>query len=305
MHIGASTFIWVSPFSNQTLDLIDQVKAYGFDLIEICIEDPATIDTAEIRRRLERAQLGVTICGAFGPNRDMSSEDPVVREAALRYTRRCIDIATELGSPVVIGPMYAGVGNTRMLTRSKRRRQWDRAVDSVTRAGAYAGEHGVTLGLEPLNRFETDLLNTVDQGVALLADIGRDDVGLLLDTFHMNIEEKGIPDAIRRAGRHIVAFHACAGRWRGPSALARDRGRAARGRLFRPDRHRGLHAGDHGNRQGGVALAAPRRKPGWLGAKRPAASPARVRLISPRALLRAEEGHRASSQSYFPPQRRG
>ena len=115
MRIGASTFIWVSPFSSDTLDLIDKVKAFGFDLIEICVEDPDTIDTAVIGRALKRAGLGVTVCGAFGPNRDMSSDDPAVRDNAIGYSRRCVDIAAELGSEVVVGPMYAAVGNTRLL----------------------------------------------------------------------------------------------------------------------------------------------------------------------------------------------
>ena len=74
MRFGASTFIWVSPFSNKTLDLIDRVNAFGFDLIEVCVEDPDTIDLATIRGRITKADLGVTICGAFGPNRDLSSE---------------------------------------------------------------------------------------------------------------------------------------------------------------------------------------------------------------------------------------
>ena len=209
MRFGASTFVWVSPFSSATLDLIDRVRGFGFDLIEICIEDPDTIDTRAIRARLDAAGLGVTICGAFGPDRDMSAEDPGVRENALRYLRTCIDIAAGLGSGVVVGPMYAGVGNTRMMSEIDRRRQWDRAVDNLRLAADHASGCGVRLGLEPLNRFETDLVNTVDQGLAMLADIGRDNAGLLLDTFHMNIEEKNIPAAIRRAGRRIVEFHAC------------------------------------------------------------------------------------------------
>jgi D-psicose/D-tagatose/L-ribulose 3-epimerase len=209
MRIGASTFIWVSPFSANTLDLIDKVKAFGFDLIEICVEDPATIDTALIGQALKQAQLGVTICGAFGANRDMSSDDPAIRDNAIGYSRRCVDIAAELGSDVVVGPMYAGVGNTRLLDAPARRQQWDFAVNSLTPVADYAAEHGIRLALEPLNRFETDLINTVDQALEFASDIGRDNVGFLLDTFHMNIEEKNIPDAIRRAGKHIFEFHAC------------------------------------------------------------------------------------------------
>jgi D-psicose/D-tagatose/L-ribulose 3-epimerase len=99
MRFGASTFIWVSPVSNKTLDLIDRVKAFGFDLIEVCVEDPDTIDLATIRARITKADLGVTICGAFGPNRDLSSEDQSVRKAGLSYLRRCIDFAQALRCP--------------------------------------------------------------------------------------------------------------------------------------------------------------------------------------------------------------
>ena len=209
MRFGASSFIWVSPFSIDTLDLIDKVKAFGFDLIEICVEDPATIDVDQVRRRLDQMGLEVLVCGAFGPNRDMSSDDPAVRETASAYLRRCIDIAADLGSPTVAGPMYAGVGNTAMRDEAGRRAQWDRAVAGLAPLADYAATRRVKLAFEPLNRFETDLVNTVDQGLRLLGDIGRTNVGFLLDTFHMNIEEKSIPEAIRRAGRHIFEFHAC------------------------------------------------------------------------------------------------
>ena len=209
MRYGASTFIWVSPFSNRTLGVIDRVKSIGFDLIEICIEDPETIDVPAIRSHAARADVGVTICGAFGPGRDLSSEDDAIRGAGLAYLRRCIDYARALGSPFVSGPMYAAVGNTRLLDEKARREQWRRAVDSLQVAAAYGAERSIKLAIEPLNRFETDLANTVDQGLRLIDDIGADNVGLLLDTFHMNIEEKDIPAAIARAAGHIVEFHAC------------------------------------------------------------------------------------------------
>lgn len=209
MRFGASTFIWVSPFGADTLDLIDKVADLGFDLIEICIENPATIDVDRIRGRLDQAGIEALVCGAFGPNRDMSDEDEMVRAEAAHYLRTCIDLAAQLGSQSVAGPMYAGVGNTAMREPAERRAQWNRAVEGLKLVADYAATRGVKLAFEPLNRFETDLVNTVDQGLRLIEDIGRPNVGFLLDTFHMNIEEKSIPDAIRRAGRHIFEFHAC------------------------------------------------------------------------------------------------
>ena len=209
MKFGASTFIWVSPFSNATLDLADKVRKMGFDILEICIEDPKTIDPKSIRQRLEKTGIEALICGAFGPDRDASSEDPAVRGQAVDYIKKCIDFARELKSPVVAGPMYSAVGKTRLLSKDEKQKQWQLAVDSLRKAADYAAEHGVKLAIEPLNRFETDFINTVEQGLELLDQIANPNVGFLLDTFHMNIEEKDVAAAIRRAGSKIFHFHTC------------------------------------------------------------------------------------------------
>lgn len=209
MQFGASTFIWVSPFSTDTLDLIDKVACMGFDFIEICVEDPETIDTSRIRERLDHAGIRATVCGAFGPDRDLSGDDPGTRANALGYLKRCITIAAELGADRVLGPMYSAVGRTRLAEPEERRAQRELAADGIRQAADIAADHGVQLGVEPLNRFETDMINTVEQGLELVEQVGRENVGLLLDTFHMNIEEKNIPGAIRRASGRIVEFHAC------------------------------------------------------------------------------------------------
>lgn len=209
MQFGASTFIWASPFSNETLDLVDKVADLGFDLIEICVEDPATIDAPAIRKRCDAAGIGATVCGAFGPDRDMSADDPAVRENTKAYVRTCVDIAEALDARVVVGPMYSAVGRTRMADPAERKAQRTLAADGIREVAQYAAGRNVSLGIEPLNRFETDLINTVDQGIELLDEVGEDNVGLLLDTFHMNIEEKDLPAAIRRAAGRITEFHAC------------------------------------------------------------------------------------------------
>jgi D-psicose/D-tagatose/L-ribulose 3-epimerase len=206
---GASTFIWTSPFGDDELGLFGHVADLGFDVLEICIEDPSRVTPAKVVQAASEAGVEVLVCGAFGPGRDVSGEDPAVREAAGDYLRTCIDIAAEVGSPLVSGPMYATTGVTRMLTDEERRQQWERAVDGLRSAAAYAAQRGVTLAIEPLNRFETDLVNTVEQGVRLCRDIGGDNVGLLLDTFHMNIEERDVADAIRSAGPYVRNFHTC------------------------------------------------------------------------------------------------
>jgi D-psicose/D-tagatose/L-ribulose 3-epimerase len=209
MKFGASTFIWVSPFSNDTLPLIDKVRDFGFDYIEICVEDTATIDTTAIRARLDEAGINALVCGAFGPDRDISSDDANVRAGALRYIKDCIDIAAELRSPLVSGPMYSATGKTRLLSAEEKQQQWDWAIENMRSAADYAAERGIKLAVEPLNRFETDFINTVEQGLEFFDKIGKDNVGFLIDTFHMNLEEKDIPDAIRRAGKKVFNFHSC------------------------------------------------------------------------------------------------
>jgi D-psicose/D-tagatose/L-ribulose 3-epimerase len=209
MKFGASTFIWVSPFSNQTLELIDKVKDMGFDYLEICIEDPETIEVDAIRNQLNKVGIQVLVCGAFGPNRDISSEDPAIRAEAVEYIKTCIDIATGLGSPLVSGPMYSATGKTRLLSSEEKKQQWDWAAENMKIVADYAADQGIKLAVEPLNRFETDFLNTVQQGLAFFEQVDRENVGFLLDTFHMNLEEKNIPEAIKLAGDKIFNFHSC------------------------------------------------------------------------------------------------
>lgn len=210
MRYGASTFIWTSPFTDERAqELAPHVAELGFDVLEICIEDPALVTADAIGAAAERADVGIAVCAAFGPGRDLSHDVPEERRGGLDYMRACIDLAAAVDAPDVIGPMYSEVGKTRMLSPAERARQRGWAADSIREVGEYAGERDVGLAIEPLNRFETDLVNTVEQGLDLCERVGLPNVGLLLDTFHMNIEEKSIPGAVRLAGSRLRHFHAC------------------------------------------------------------------------------------------------
>jgi D-psicose/D-tagatose/L-ribulose 3-epimerase len=203
LALGLSTFVLASPFSDADVGLFDKVRAFGYDQVEVCVEDPARLTAATVSRAAADAGLSVLVCGAVGADRDISHEDPARRHAGLDYLRWCVGFAAAVGSPLLSGPIYAPVGQARMLEPAERKAQWDRAVASLAELAAFAAP--VRLAIEPLNRFETDLVNTAEQGLRLCADIGADNVGLLLDTFHMNIEEKSIPAAIGSAGPRL--FH--------------------------------------------------------------------------------------------------
>jgi D-psicose/D-tagatose/L-ribulose 3-epimerase len=209
MQLGASTFIWESPFGDDKLYLAEHVASLGFDALEICIENPALVTPAKVRRAAEAAGIHVLVCGAFGSDRDVSHEDAQRRQLGVAYLKRCIDIAAEVGSPLVSGPMYSATGKARLLPPEEREQQRAWAAEGLRAAGEYAAARGVTLAIEPLNRFETDLVNTVEQGLDLCRRIDLDNVGLLLDTFHMNIEEKSSAGALRAAGSRVRHVHAC------------------------------------------------------------------------------------------------
>ena len=208
--IGISSFVWVSPFQMETLNQLAHAKSLGFDIYEIAVEDPNVIDIEKVQQEAQRVGIEATICGAFGETRDISSPVEAYREEGIKYIRTLIDMAAVCKSPYVAGPMYAAVGRTRQATLEEKREQTAYAVENLKRVADYAAKRNVALALEPLNRFETDFMNTVEQGLELLEKVGYDNAGFLLDTFHMNIEEKSLPAAIRMAKGKIFDFHSCA-----------------------------------------------------------------------------------------------
>lgn len=209
MKYGISSYVWASPFSNKTLGLLKKAWEMGFDYFEICVEDPAAIDPGTILPVLKETGIQPLVCGAFGPERDVSSEEEQVRQQGMDYIKYCVDLAAELGSDMVSGPMYSATGKARLLSPAEREAQWKLAATNLKLCAQYARERGVRLAIETLNRFETDFLNTVDQGLELLDRIGMDNVGLLLDTFHLNIEETDMAAALKKAGDRLFNFHAC------------------------------------------------------------------------------------------------
>ncbi|MCF0074597.1 sugar phosphate isomerase/epimerase [Dyadobacter sp. CY261] len=204
MLFGASTFIWVSPFSAQNIDLLTKVKNMGYDIIEIAVEDASIIDWKLIKDIARDLDLKITISGAFGSERDISSTDPAFRGIGRQYIIDCIRIAEQMGSPVFGGPVYSAVGKTRIVSEEQKRQERDWCVNTLKEVSQIAGDCGVTLGLEPLNRFETDMVNTVDQALSILEEVGNPHLKVVLDTFHSNIEEKDIPASIRKIGKDLL-----------------------------------------------------------------------------------------------------
>lgn len=210
MNFGVNTFVWVSPFTTEKAEeLALKVKGFGFDTLEISCEDPTKIDLDRVKSVLDHHGLDVIVCGAFGPERDLCSKNPEYVNNARDYIIWLINAAHLLGSKVVIGPMYSSVGKAHIEDPVERKKEWERAVVGIREMADYAATKNIKLALEPLNRFETDMINTAAQGLAFISEVGRDNVGLHLDTFHMHLEEKSSGDAIRLAGEKVFHIHAC------------------------------------------------------------------------------------------------
>ncbi len=209
MRIGVNTWVWVSPFTTKDFDLLPKIRRMGFDIVEVALDDPALIDAALLRRVADDNGLGITVCGAFGPSRDISSDDAAIRASGRAYLEAALRFAEAAGSTLLSGPVYSAVGKTRLVSADQKRQERDWCVATLRDFGVSARDAGVTIGVEPLNRFETDMINLVEQAVALIEEVGDAAYKVHLDTFHGNIEEKSLPGAIRRAGRLLGHFHAC------------------------------------------------------------------------------------------------
>src|SRR5690606_26358607 len=208
MQIGISTFVWVSPFSSASFDVLRKAKDIGYDVIEIAVEDRDLIHWVASKKVSRELGLRVTVSGAFGMDRDISSERPETRANGLSYIIDCLEIANDFESPVFGGPLYSAVGKTRLVSAEQKaqERQW--CLENLYQAIRRAEALGVTLALEPLNRFETDMVNTVDQAIAIVDELNSPYWKELVDTFHSNIEEKDIPASIIKLGDRLVHVQA-------------------------------------------------------------------------------------------------
>lgn len=207
--IGVNTWVWTSPLNDGSLaELAPRIAKMGFGAIELPLENAGDWDAARTRDLLEPLNLRPVVIGAMGPGRslvDRAGNVPATQE----YLRTCLAAARRVGASVVAGPFYAPTGVTWRMSAEARsdvvaqlRRNLRPLVDE-------AAHDGLALGVEPLNRYETSVVNTVEQGLDALGPLLGAGLGLALDTYHLNIEEKRPDAAIRAAAGHIAHVQVC------------------------------------------------------------------------------------------------
>ncbi|HEX4265841.1 MAG TPA: sugar phosphate isomerase/epimerase family protein [Verrucomicrobiae bacterium] len=214
MRLSVNTVLFVFPFKNENANLFRRFKKWGFDAVELLIQDPSHIDPAFIKSELEKQGLVCgSICGAMNPDRDLRGF-PASQRNGVKFLCALLDQMVALDCPVLGGPIYSYVGRAEAVAPKDYREQWKTVVRNLRIVAKYAEERGKLVCVEPLNRFETDFLNTLEQGARLIEEVGSPALKLHLDTFHANIEEKSMAKAIRKAGKHLAHLHVC-GRDRG------------------------------------------------------------------------------------------
>lgn len=176
----------------------------GYDILELSLHDAESLDAPSARRAIEDAGLGVVTSRGLAHDADVSSEDPALVARGEELLQRSLDITAQLGGRLLTGALYSAFGNPgRQLTRRGR----SNAVAVLRNLAIEAASRDVVLGLEVCNRYETNVVNTAADALALADDIGADNVVIHLDSYHMNIEEDDLTRPIRLVGDRLGYVH--------------------------------------------------------------------------------------------------
>ncbi len=211
--IGVISMQFARPFTAEHFVLFNKIKTLGFDFIELLVPEPGELNLKDTKQALDNAGLEVILAARVNLERNIAAADKKEHQSGIDYLKYAIECSAELGSKIVGGPL---TGNPLVFAgrpplpveENERLARKDRCVEGLSRAAAYAAQHDIILALEPLNRFESDVLCTTQQGMEILDAVDQPNLKIMLDTFHMAMEEASIPEAIRLAGDRIGHFQA-------------------------------------------------------------------------------------------------
>jgi sugar phosphate isomerase/epimerase len=183
---------------------IERIARFGYDAVEL-VGEPTTFDLAQLKRDLAAHEIPASsIISIFTPERDLISSDPDIRRATVAYTKKNVDFAAEVGAGIVTLTPQACM---KIIAEAPREQEWAWAVEGAREIAQYAGDKGVTIVVEPWNRYECYLINRLEQSIAFVDEVGLDSIRCMADTFHMSIEDRDIADAIRAAGSRLAHVH--------------------------------------------------------------------------------------------------
>jgi D-psicose/D-tagatose/L-ribulose 3-epimerase len=203
--LGVHALVWVGGWSHDECErAIAQSAEIGYDLIEIAALDPSSIDTAFTRKMLDRYKLGTTISLGLDASTDISSGDPDQQARGEARLMQVLSVARAIGATHVCGILYSAF---QKYFKPPTEAGVSGSVEVLRRIGEQAAQHNITIGLEVVNRYETNVLNTAAQAVAFARRVALPNVKVHLDTYHMNIEEADLESAIIDCGEMLGYFH--------------------------------------------------------------------------------------------------
>lgn len=204
-QLGVHALVWVGGWSHDECErAIAQSAAAGYDLIEIAALDPASIDGAFTRKMLERYHLGATMSLGLDASTDISSGERDKEARGEARLMQVLSVAREIGATHVCGILYSAF---QKYFEPPTAQGIAGSVEVLRRVGHVAAQHNITIGLEVVNRYESNVLNTAAQAVAFCRRVGLPNVKVHLDTYHMNIEEADLEAALIDTGPMLGYFH--------------------------------------------------------------------------------------------------
>jgi D-psicose/D-tagatose/L-ribulose 3-epimerase len=206
MKVGVSAFAWTTNLTEAHIKLIPKLRENGIEGFEIPMFDPADVAATELRRAFDASGMECTVCAILPAGINPISTDASVRKQSLAHLVRCIETAAETGAHLICGPVYAPIGY--FSGRRRTEDEWNMAVECIQALGDALATNDVILGVEPVNRSETHFLNTAVEAKDFCEAITNPRIGITIDTFHANIEEKSIVGAVKSAGKHLKHLHA-------------------------------------------------------------------------------------------------
>ena len=205
LKYAVHAYAWTASWSNKTLDLIDRAKGLEFDVIEIPLMEIELVDPHKIKERLEHVGIGVCTSTACSEADDITSEDEPTVKRGVEYLEKCVRVAAALGATCFTGVIYSAIG--RRINSMPNERYWERTAKALKQVAKLASDLGITVGIEPVNRYETFLVNTCDQALKLREMIDEPNIGIHLDAYHMNIEENDFYEPTKKAVPYLCHYH--------------------------------------------------------------------------------------------------
>jgi D-psicose/D-tagatose/L-ribulose 3-epimerase len=206
MKIGISAFAWTSNFTSRHLELLPSLKGLGLAGVEIPMFDPQRLPLKAIRQACEQNELDCTVCAILPAGINPISPDHETRKRSIEHLKRCIDAAATMGAILMGGPLFAPIGY--LPDRRPTDDEWSWAVEAFQALRDVFRATKIRVSIEPVNRSETSFIRTAKEAARLCEAIDDPHIGVTIDTFHANIEERSIADAIRSLGSRLRHIHA-------------------------------------------------------------------------------------------------